>query len=149
MALIGVTTAVITANIEKRSVMSQKIKFVKLWKRWKRPLCQKSAVRANWWGDISTGLLWWLRTNPSKIDLDLNINKTGLVKRSCMESSEHNKRLMTGHEGNKIYCFPSDQSLSDLLCNWKFWSWKFIKPRCNGGHRSTFAVTLHCYPLTS
>ena len=26
MALIGVTTAVITANIEKRSVMSQKIK---------------------------------------------------------------------------------------------------------------------------
>ena len=21
----------------------------------------------------------------------------------------------------------------------KFWSWKFIKPRCNGGRRSTFA----------
>ena len=36
-------------------------------------------------------------------------------------------------EGNKINCFPRDQSLSDLL-----YSWKFIKPRCNGGRRSTF-----------
>ena len=30
-------------------------------------------------------------------------------------------------------CFPRDQSLRDLL-----YSWKFIKPRCNGGRRSTF-----------
>ena len=37
-------------------------------------------------------------------------------------------------EGNKINCFPRDQSLSDFL-----YSWKFIKPRCNGGRRSTFA----------
>ena len=28
---------------------------------------------------------------------------------------------------------------SDLLYSWKFWSWKFIKPRCNGGRWSTFA----------
>ena len=50
---------------------------------------------------------------------------------------------MTGSEGNSLFCFPrisvfpevpSDQSLSDLLC-----SWKFIKPHCNGGRRSTFA----------
>ena len=34
---------------------------------------------------------------------------------------------------------PSYQSLSDLLHSWKFLSWKFIKPRCNGGQRSTFA----------
>ena len=54
---------------------------------------------------------------------------------------------------NKIYCFPRDQSLSDLLH-----SWKFIKPYCNGGHRSTFAGDiallpsdvmnfLQCFPL--
>ena len=35
---------------------------------------------------------------------------------------------MTGPEGNKINCFPRDQSLSDLL-----YSWEFIKPRYNGG----------------
>ena len=37
-------------------------------------------------------------------------------------------------DGNKINCFPRNQSLSDLL----LYSWKFIKPRCNGGRRSTF-----------
>ena len=52
---------------------------------------------------------------------------------------------MTGHEGNssfeenKIYCSPRDKSSSDLLYSWKFWRWEFIKPCCNGGHRSTFA----------
>ena len=35
--------------------------------------------------------------------------------------------------GNKIKCFPRDQPLSEL-----FYSWKSIKPRCNGGRRSTF-----------
>ena len=55
------------------------------------------------------------------------------------------KHLMTGPEGNswfcfprfeanKINCLPRDQSLRDLL-----YSWKFIKPRCNGGRRSTVA----------
>ena len=42
----------------------------------------------------------------------------------------------------KVNCFRRDQSLyilSDLLYSWKLWSWKFIKPRCNGGRRSTFA----------
>ena len=39
-----------------------------------------------------------------------------------------------GFEGHKINCFPRDQSLSVLL-----YSWKFIKPRSNGGPRSTFA----------
>ena len=33
-----------------------------------------------------------------------------------------------GFEGHKINCFPRDQSLSVLL-----YSWKFIKPRSNGG----------------
>ena len=37
-------------------------------------------------------------------------------------------------EGNKINCFPRDQSLSNLLH-----SWKFFKPCC----------AVHCYPLTS
>ena len=44
---------------------------------------------------------------------------------------------------NIIYgaqCFPRlSQSSDDLLYSWKFWSWKFIKPRCNGTRRSTFA----------
>ena len=26
-----------------------------------------------------------------------------------------------------------------MLYSWKFWNWKFIKPRCNGSRRSTFA----------
>ena len=30
------------------------------------------------------------------------------------------------------------QGTSDLLYSWKIWSWKFIKPRCNGGRWSTF-----------
>ena len=37
-------------------------------------------------------------------------------------------------EGNKINCFPRDQSLSDLP-----YSRKFITPRCDSGRRSTFA----------
>ena len=44
------------------------------------------------------------------------------------------EHLMNSPEGNKINCFPRDQSLTDFL-----YSWKFIKPRCNGGRRSTFA----------
>ena len=36
-------------------------------------------------------------------------------------------------EGNKMSCFPRDQSLSDLL-----YSWKFVKPHCNGRRWSTF-----------
>ena len=51
-------------------------------------------------------------------------------------------------DGNKINCFPRNQSLSDLLLySWKFWSWKFIKPHCNGGRRSTF--TGNSAPLPS
>ena len=38
----------------------------------------------------------------------------------------------------KTNCFPRDQSLNVLLYSWKFCSWKFIKPRSNGGRRSTF-----------
>ena len=38
----------------------------------------------------------------------------------------------------KTNCFPRDQSLSNLLYSLKFGAWKFIKPRCNGGLRSTF-----------
>ena len=40
--------------------------------------------------------------------------------------------------GNKVNCFPGNQSLSDLLYSWKFWSWKVIKPYLNNGCRSTF-----------
>ena len=43
-------------------------------------------------------------------------------------------------EGNKINCFPRDQSFkSDLSYSWIFWSWKFIKPRCNGSLLWAFA----------
>ena len=50
--------------------------------------------------------------------------------------------------GKKINFFPRDQSLSDLLHSWKFCSWKFIKPCCNGGGQSTLAgnSALSCYP---
>ena len=43
-------------------------------------------------------------------------------------------------------CFPRDQSLRDLLYSWKFSSWKFIKPRFNGGRRSTFAGNIALLP---
>ena len=51
--------------------------------------------------------------------------------------------------GKQNLLFPKgvrDQSLSDLLYSWKFWSWKFIKPRCNGGRRSTFAGNIELLP---
>ena len=46
--------------------------------------------------------------------------------------------------GKQIILFPENLNISrgtslDLFNNWKFWSWKFIKPPCNGGGRSTFA----------
>ena len=44
---------------------------------------------------------------------------------------ENIKHLMTGLKGNKINCFPRDQSLSYLQ------SWKSIKPHCNLGHQMT------------
>ena len=36
-------------------------------------------------------------------------------------------------EGNKSNCFPRGQGVIcyALLYSWKFWSWKFINPRCN------------------
>ena len=40
--------------------------------------------------------------------------------------------------GNKVNCFPGNQSLRDLLYSWKFWSWKVIKPHLNNGRRLTF-----------
>ena len=90
LALIGVTTSVITANIEKRSVTSQKFKFVKLRKRWKRPLCQKSALQSKLVKRYSTDLLRGPHTNPSKISLDRNVNDPTLFKRNYKASSEHN-----------------------------------------------------------
>ena len=38
---------------------------------------------------------------------------------------------LTVSRGNSLF-------KSDMLYSWKFWSWKFIKPRCHGGRRSTF-----------
>ena len=55
--------------------------------------------------------------------------------------SEAKPRETLRFEGNKIYCFPRDKSLSDLL-----YSWKLIKPRCNGGHRSKFAGNIALLP---
>ena len=40
------------------------------------PLAKNHPVSANLWVDISTGLLWWLDTNPS--GLDRNVNDAGL-----------------------------------------------------------------------
>ena len=42
--------------------------------------------------------------------------------------------------GKHNYLFPEGPvfQLWILSYSWKLWSWKFIKPRCNGGRRSTF-----------
>ena len=50
---------------------------------------------------------------------------------------------------DKINTFLTDQSLTDLLYGWKFWSWIFIKPCCNGGVGQHSRVTVHFYSLTS
>ena len=49
----------------------------------------------------------------------------------------NNKHLMTGPEGNSKFCFPRDQSWNDL-----WYSWKFIKPRCNRGLLPSDAMLL-------
>ena len=38
----------------------------------------KNRSRRNLYRDISTGLLWWLHTNPSKNGLDHKVNDSGL-----------------------------------------------------------------------
>ena len=43
-------------------------------------------------------------------------------------------------EGNRINCFPRDQSLSDF-----FYSWNYDALNLVGQHSR---VTVHCYPLT-
>ena len=75
------------------------------------------------WVVFPTIFMW---TNNCDIDL-------------ILPSIQFNEHLMTGPSGNRISCFPRDQSLSDLLHSGKFWRWKFIKSSCNGGRRSTFS----------
>ena len=53
-------------------------------------------------------------------------------------------------EGNKINCFPRDQSLSDLLYSPRrknIFVYKFLKINLASGQHSR--VTVNCYPLTS
>ena len=53
-------------------------------------------------------------------------------------------------EGNKINCFPRDQSLSDLLYSPRrknIFVYKFLKINLASVHHSR--VTVNCYPLTS
>ena len=69
-----------------------------------------------------------------KLDQTLNTYKWPVRRETVKFVSETLK-----FEGNKINCFPIGQTLSDLLYSWKFWSWKYIKPRCNGGRQSNFA----------
>ena len=69
-----------------------------------------------------------------KLDQTLNTYKWPVRRETVKFVSETLK-----FEGNKINCFPIGQTLSDLLYSWKFWSWKYAKPRCNGGRQSTFA----------
>ena len=66
----------------ENSVTSQKFKFCEIMglisvfrkdKMKKAPLLNIRPVSANWWGDISTSLFWWLHANPSS-GLDCNIN---------------------------------------------------------------------------
>ena len=53
-------------------------------------------------------------------------------------------------EGNKINCFPRDQSLSDLLYSPRrknIFEYKFLKINLASSQHSW--VTVHCYPLMS
>ena len=53
-------------------------------------------------------------------------------------------------EGNKINCFPRDQSLSDLLYSPRrknIFVYKFLKINLASGQHSR--VKMNCYPLTS
>ena len=78
--------------------------------------------------------------------LELNGDRDRSSDSSSISRSNH-KHFMTGHEGKKMYTFPRDQSLSDLL-------YRCIDGNFEAGNSSTAVigqhsrVTLHCYPLT-
>ena len=67
---------------------------------------------------------------------------------------------MTGPQGRQLSLFPENFNNSQggaegnidiqRKYTWKFWSWKFIKPRCSGSCQSTLAsnsalYTFWCY----
>ena len=54
------------------------------------------------------------------LDLFISVYLFALVDVDMSLNYWDNKHLMTGPEGNSWFCFPRDQSLSDLLCSWTF-----------------------------
>ena len=67
------------------------------------------------------------------------------------------KHLMTGPQGRQLSLFPENFNASqgrpkrsiDIQgkYTWKFWSWKFIKPRSSGSCQSTLASNSALYTL--
>ena len=108
-------------SIEKRCVTSKKFKFVKLWHwltysertRWEGPpLAKNHPVSANLWVDISTGLLWWLNTNAS--GLDRNVNDAG----ACFSKGPIPFRIQ--RQILKSKPVPSSQTGQFCYVNWYF-----------------------------
>ena len=61
------------------------------------------------------------RFDQENVALDgLSFMRGGPLQTLTHAARYNSNHLMTGPEGNKINCFPRDQSLSDLSCSWKF-----------------------------
>ena len=76
------------------------------------PLAKNHPVSANLWVDISTGLLWWLNTNPS--GLDRNVNDAG----ACFSNGAKTFRIQ--RQILKSKPVPSSQTGQFCYVNWYF-----------------------------
>ena len=68
------------------------------------------------------------------------------ITRFALENSKHLKirgkqLILFSREVFQCFSRRSRGKHWDSIYSWKFWNWKFIKPRCNGGHRSTLQCT--------
>ena len=52
----------------------------------KSPLAKNQPISGDWWGDISTHLLWWLHTNHPEIGLDLAMAILAICSKRCQET---------------------------------------------------------------
>ena len=71
----------------------------------------------------------------TNVDNGLNLKSAGKYNIWC-------QKRKSSFFSRESQCFPRLPQSSDdlLLYSWKFWSWKFITPRCtDGARRSTFA----------
>ena len=95
--------------------------------RFRRSLLFFSSIKKKTKGDSASEVIFihlsWL---------NMDILDTPNTKHFMTGPEGNNFVSLESAKGNKINCFPRDQS-------WSVYSWKFIKPRCDRGRRLTIA----------